>query len=278
MASIVCVDLLVGGIEVVRGEEEEEERERGMEGRVRRRSPIEQFERVGRGERRGVGERVGSHGSVAGTRTVGRVKRRRHREGEEKVASGRGGRRTEGREAGVMEMMGPLRGEEGQKRFPIVKSHREGVLRRNRGGLSPYSYSRTSQLVVAASLARTMWVWKRRIGGQRHGRGLRGRLRPQGTPMGMVPMRVVLERRGFVMTSVSLSVRLFANRMAGHILLKVLGGFGWVMRGESLERGTVPLRALGRLFVLETAVARVQAYVFTLLRCLYRADMVKGGH
>lgn len=105
-----------------------------------------------------------------------------------------------------------------------------------------------------------------------------GRRRPTGTPLLMVPMLVVLETLGFVITSISLSVRLFANMMAGHILLKVLAGFGWVLMGMSEVRGRVPLRVLRMLFVLETGVACVQAYVLTLLRCIYRSDIVKGGH
>lgn len=243
-------------------------------------SPMEQFERVTLVAGAGVfgGSRVGTQGSALGAITVGRVKTMTARDEEETVLPQMGNRRTEGRERGVMERRGPLTGTAGEKRYPMVKSQMERVRRLNRGGLAPYSYSRTSQLVVAGSRALTMWIWKRMLGWSRHGVVLRGILRPVGTPLPMVPMRVVLERRGFVITSVSLSVRLFANRMAGHILLKVLGGFGWIRRGGGKDLGRGPLRALGRLFVLETAVACVQAYVFTLLRCLYRGDMVKGGH
>lgn len=242
---------------------------------------MEQFERVGRGRGIGGSRRVGTQGTARGARTVGWVKRvmRRDRTSEEEtVLPNMGAYRIEARERGVRERRGPLTGEEGEKRYAMVKSQMERVRRLNRGGRAPYSYSRTSQLVVAGSLALTMWMWKRMIGVNKHGVHRRGMLRPQGTPRAMVPIRVGLERRGFVITSVSLSVRLFANRMAGHILLKVLGGFGWVRRGESKDRGVGPRRALSALFVLETAVACVQAYVFTLLRCLYRGDMVKGGH
>lgn len=245
-------------------------------------------ERVGESRgKRGTGPVRESRSGKRGGRTQGGVmmgatirgaKRRGKREEEEKVLPTMVNYVTEGREVGVMERMGPLRGKSGEKRYEVVKAQMQMVRRLNRGGLVPYSYSMTSQLVIAGRRAVSMWVWKRVRGVKRHGVKLLGRRRPSGAPIGMVPMRVVLERRGFVITSLSLSVRLFANRMAGHILLKVLGGFGWVRRAGSDVRGRRPLRVLRRLFVLETAVACVQAYVFTLLRCIYRTDMVKGGH
>lgn len=246
-------------------------------------SPMEQFERVQRrpaGGRRGTGLARGgmTQGSVMMGATVLGAKRRWKREESEKVLPTMGNYVSEAREVGVMEMMGPLMGESGEKRYEVVKTQMQMVRRLNRGGLVPYSYSMTSQLVIAGMRAVSMWVWKRVRGVKGHGVSLLGRRRPSGTPIGMVPMRVVLERRGFIITSVSLSVRLFANRMAGHILLKVLGGFGWVMRAGSDVVGRRPLVVLRMLFVLETAVACVQAYVFTLLRCIYRTDMVKGGH
>ena len=279
-------------------------------------SPIEQFERVqrrpvegGRAARRGrlgrvrgevgrrrVGERRRNRGATSGREarsgkrggvTQGAVimgatrrgaKRRWKREEEEKVLPTIVNVVTEAREVGVIEIVGPMIGKSGEKRYEVVKTQIQIVRRLNRGGLVPYSYSITSQLVVAGRRAVSMWVWKRVRGVKAHGVRLLGRRRPSGAPIGMVPMRVVLERRGFVITSISLSVRLFANRIAGHILLKVLGGFGWVMRAGSDVRGRRPLTVLRRLFVLETAVACVQAYVFTLLRCIYRTDIVKGGH
>jgi ATP synthase subunit 6 len=273
-------------------------------------SPMEQFERVQRrpmegrrGGRRGRGrtvisilgrgeERVGievmedmgprrggvTQGALMTTRMVWATKRRWKREEEDTVLPTMVNYITEGREVGVMEMVGPMMGPSGEKRYEVVKTQMQMVRRLNRGGLMPYSYSMTSQLVIAGRRAVSMWVWKIVRGVQNHGVKLLGRRRPSGTPIAMVPMRVVLERRGFVITSISLSVRLFANRMAGHILLKVLGGFGWVRRAGSDIIGRRPLLVLRRLFVLETAVACVQAYVFTLLRCIYRTDMVKGGH
>lgn len=276
-------------------------------------SPIEQFERVQRrpiegirGARRGImtasrgllgRERVGewrvkrgtgaarsgkrggiTQGGVIMAVTVGGIKRRAQRGENDTVLPTIMNQVTEAREVGVIEIVGPMMGPNGEKRYEVVKTQMQRVRRLNRGGLMPYSYSMTSQLVIAGRRAVSMWVWKRVRGVQKHGVQLLGRRRPSGTPIGIVPMRVVLERRGFIITSISLSVRLFANIMAGHILLKVLGGFGWVRRAGGDSRGRRPLGVLRLLFVLETAVACVQAYVFTLLRCIYRTDIVKGGH
>jgi F-type H+-transporting ATPase subunit a len=206
-----------------------------------------------------------------GKRTWGRM-------GSGKVLpSGRGSRR-EGREGGRVDRVRQSMGSSGEKFVVVLKSVIEAVRRRNRRGMVPYSYSMTAQLVVTRRRARSVWIWKRWRGVSMHGRSLLGRRRPRGTPLAMVPMRVGLERRGFCITCVSLSVRLFANRMAGHILLKVLGGFGWVRRLGTEVRGMVPLVVVRRLMRLETAVACIQAYVFVLLRCIYIGDMRKGGH
>lgn len=186
--------------------------------------------------------------------------------------------RREGREVGRVDLMRQTMGQGGEKRVGMLKAFMEAVRMRNRRGMVPYSYSMTAQLRVTARRARSVWIWKRWRGVEKHGRRLLGRRRPTGTPRAMVPMRVVLERRGFVITSVSLSVRLFANRMAGHILLKVLAGFGWVMMLGTERRGRRPLGVVRLLIRLETAVACIQAYVFVLLRCIYIGDMRKGGH
>jgi F-type H+-transporting ATPase subunit a len=186
--------------------------------------------------------------------------------------------RREGREVGRVDRMRQTIGQGGEGLVGMLKSFMEAVRRRNRRGMVPYTYSMTAQLRVTARRAGSVWVWKRWRGVEKHGLSLLGRRRPTGTPLVMVPMRVALECRGFVITSVSLSVRLFANRMAGHILLKVLAGFGWVMMLGTERRGRRPLAVVRRLILLETAVACIQAYVFVLLRCIYLGDMRKGGH
>ena len=110
------------------------------------------------------------------------------------------------------------------------------------------------------------------IGFRLHGISLFGMLLPGGTPLAMVPFLVVLELIAFCVTLVSLSVRLFANMMSGHILLKVLLGFAWTMMlagGVVFVLHLVPLFVVFVLLFLETAVAIIQAYVFATLACIY---------
>lgn len=187
----------------------------------------------------------------------------------------------EGRHNRVLSMIGQTIGASGQGFFPFVFTRFTFVLGRNLMGLIPYSYTVTSHLVVTMTRARMVWVGKRRVGFRRHGRKLFGRFLPAGTPFVMVPFMVPLERLGFTITFISLSVRLFANMMAGHILLKVIGGFAWTMMtagGIRYVAHFIPRVVLFRLLGLETAVAFIQAYVFALLTCIYLTDVVHGGH
>lgn len=181
----------------------------------------------------------------------------------------------------VRSMIGQTIGPKGQGFFPRVWVRFMFVLRCNRRGRVPYSFTVTSHLVVTFSLARMVWRGKLFYGFKVHGRKLFALFLPAGTPVGMIPMMVPLEVLGFAITVVSLSVRLFANMMAGHILLKVIAGFAWTMMaagGVMYVAHRIPMGVLFRLLGLETGVALVQAYVFALLVCIYRTDVVHGGH
>lgn len=190
-------------------------------------------------------------------------------------------RTREGRQAVVLSMISQTMGILGQGFYPFIYTRFTFVLTRNLLGLIPYSFTSTSHLVVTRTRARAVWIGKRRVGFRRHGWKLFGRFLPAGTPFPMVPLRVPLERLGFTITFISLSVRLFANMMAGHILLKVIAGFAWTMitsGGRLYLAHFVPLIILFLLRALETGVAFVQAYVFALLTCIYLTDSVHGGH
>jgi ATP synthase subunit 6 len=190
-------------------------------------------------------------------------------------------RRREGRQTRVLSMLAQTVGTAGQAFFPFIYTLFTFVLGRNLLGLIPYSYTVTSHLVVTMTRARAVWIGKRRVGFRRHGRKIFGRLLPAGTPFPMIPFMVALERLGFTITFISLSVRLFANMMAGHILLKVIAGFAWTMMtagGRRYLAHFVPMGVLFRLLRLETAVAFIQAYIFALLTCIYLGDVIHGGH
>lgn len=131
------------------------------------------------------------------------------------------------------------------------------------------------------TLGLAVWVGKLVIGVRIHGIKLVGLFLPPGLPLGMIPALVAIEILSFFMTLVSLPVRLFANMMSGHILLKVLAGFAWsimVSGGFLFIAHFIPLAIIFALMFLETGVALVQAYVFTLLSCMYIKEVIDGGH
>jgi len=173
------------------------------------------------------------------------------------------------------------RGAKGQPYFPLIYTLFSFLLAVNLLGLVPYSFTVTSHIIVTLTLTVAVWVGKLIIGLRLHGIRLIGRFLPGGAPIARAPRLVPLEIRGFLITLVSLSVRLFANRRAGHILLKVIAGFAWTRRlaGGILWIGHfLPLIVLYLLLWLETGVARVQAYVFSLLTARYIGDRLDGGH
>ena len=181
----------------------------------------------------------------------------------------------------ILSMLGQTIGEHGASFFPLVFSVFTFILGCNRFGLVPYSFTVTSHLVVTMTLALAIWVGKLVLGFRLHGWSFFQIFLPTGTPFVMIPFMVPLEVLGFTITFISLSVRLFANMMAGHILLKVIGGFAWTMMvagGLRWVAHFIPRAVLFLLLGLETAVAVIQAYVFALRMCIYVGDSVHGGH
>jgi ATP synthase subunit 6 len=172
-------------------------------------------------------------------------------------------------------------GREGKIYFPFIFTLFLFILCCNLGGLIPYRFTVTSHLAITLALALGIWFGKLFVGLRHHGISLLGIFIPIGIPFLMVPFLVRIELMGFIITAVSLPVRLFANIIAGHILLKVLGGFAWSIMafgGVLYLAHLLPVASLFLLVGLETGVALIQAYVFTILTCLYLGDIIKGGH
>jgi ATP synthase subunit 6 len=181
----------------------------------------------------------------------------------------------------LLQMLSETVGEKGGQFFAFIFTLFTFILTCNLAGLVPYSFTVTSHLIVTISLALAIWVGKLVIGFRYHGIKLIGMFVPAGVPFAMVPFFILIEVIGFVIPVVSLSVRLFANLMSGHILLKVIFGFAWSMMmagGLLFIAHFIPLGVLFLLLGLETAVAMIQAYVFAVLTCIYLGDMVHGGH
>ena len=172
-------------------------------------------------------------------------------------------------------------GNEGMRFFPFIVSLFMFVLFSNLIGLIPYTFTVTSQIVVtfafAAAVIGTVIVY----GLVRHGTHFLHLFVPSGVPALLLPFIVLIEVISFVSRPVSLSVRLFANMLAGHITLKVFGGFVAMMLGGgalALIMSPLPLVAIVLLTAFELLVAVLQAYVFAILTCVYLNDAIHPGH
>lgn len=165
-------------------------------------------------------------------------------------------------------------GPEARKYFPIVFTTFLFILIANVAGLLPYSYTVTSQIVVTFALAAVAFVGITLVGIANQGVGFLRMFVPSGVPVVMLVILVPIEIISYFIRPISLSVRLFANMMAGHVLLKVLAGFV-ILLGAF---GFVPLLAITAMTALELLVAVLQAYVFTTLVCVYLNDALHSHH
>jgi F-type H+-transporting ATPase subunit a len=161
-------------------------------------------------------------------------------------------------------------GKDGMKYFPFVFTIFVFVLVLNMLGMIPYSFTVTSHIVVTFALAALVFIVVTAIGFARHGLGFLKLFKPDGLPVALVPVIVPIELISYLIRPISLSVRLFANMMAGHTLLKVFAGFV-VSLGIG---GVVPLLATVAFTGLEFLVAFLQAMIFAVLTSIYLNDAI----
>jgi F-type H+-transporting ATPase subunit a len=141
----------------------------------------------------------------------------------------------------------------------------------------PYSFTSTSHLIVTFSLSVSIFIAVTIIGFQTHGIHFFSFLLPPGAPLALAPFLVVIELVSYSFRAISLGVRLFANMMAGHTLVKILSGFAWTMLsagGIMYIASAIPFLVVFALTFLEIGVACLQAYVFTILTCIYLNDAI----
>ena len=172
-------------------------------------------------------------------------------------------------------------GEEGMKFFPFVFSLFMFVFFANLLGLLPFSYTVTSQIVVTFALAVLVMTVVIAYGFVRHGFHFLKLFVPSGVSPVLLPFIVLIEIISFAARPISLSVRLFANMLAGHITLKVFGGFIVLLLGAGGAAALIaplPLIGIILLTALELLVAVLQAYVFAILTCVYLNDAIHPGH
>ena len=181
----------------------------------------------------------------------------------------------------VANMLRSTAGNEGMKFFPFVFTLFMFILGANMIGLSPYSFTVTSQLVITASLALTVFVIVVVYGFWKNGWRFLNLFVPKGVPIYILPAIVVIEILSFVSRPISHSVRLFANMLAGHITLQVFAGFIIMLAGFGVLGwfgAALPLILVIMLTALEFLVAFLQAYVFAILTCIYLNDAIHPGH
>ena len=191
-----------------------------------------------------------------------------------------------GRLQSVVEMMyefvaGILRdatGKEGMRFFPIVFTIFIFILMGNMLGMIPGSFTFTSHIIVTFAMAIAVWVGVTIIGFWYHGAHFLHFFVPSGAPKAMLPLLVPIEILSYCVRPISLSVRLFCNMMAGHTMLKVFAGFIISLGTYYLIPGIAPLAITVVLIGFEFAVAFLQAYIFTVLTCIYLNDVVNLGH
>ena len=159
-------------------------------------------------------------------------------------------------------------GAEGRPFFPFIFTIFMFVLFGNMFGMIPYGFTFTSHIIVTFIMALVVFIGVTMVGVAKHRLHFVTFFMPPGVPLLMAPLLVPIEIISYLSRPISLSVRLFANMLAGHTLLKVFAGFvialGWF--------GVFPLAFVVALTGLEIVIAFLQAYVFAILTCLYLND------
>ena len=175
----------------------------------------------------------------------------------------------------ISKMISDTAGSKAKPYFPFVFSLFMFVLFCNMLGMLPYSFTVTSHIIVTFALAAIIFIGVTIIGFVNHGVGYLKLFIPSGVPVFLLPLIVIIEIISYLSRPVSLSVRLFANMMAGHTMLKVFGGF---VISLGIIGGWLPLSFTVALTGLEILIAFLQAYVFAILTCIYLNDALNLNH
>ncbi|MEP1931724.1 MAG: F0F1 ATP synthase subunit A [Roseibium sp.] len=181
----------------------------------------------------------------------------------------------------VAGMLRDAAGSEGMRFFPMVFSLFMFVLVANLFGMFPYFFTITSHIIVTFALAMLVILTVVFYGFMRHGMGFLKLFVPDGVPAALIPLVTMIEVISFLSRPISLSVRLFANMLAGHITLKVFSGFVVslsTLGAVGIFGAILPLGMTVALTALEFLVAFLQAYVFTVLTCMYLNDAIHPSH
>ncbi len=179
--------------------------------------------------------------------------------------------------SGLMDMAVGAIGPEGKRYFPFVFAIFFFVLMGNVLGLIPYSFTYTSHIAVTAGLAVMVIVVATVVSLRIHGWHFFSYFFPEGAPKALAPLIIPVEVISYLSRPVSLSIRLFANMVAGHVMFEVFASFILLLAGAGVVTGALGVMPLAITVVLEgfeLLVAALQAYVFAALTCIYLHDAV----
>ena len=175
----------------------------------------------------------------------------------------------------ISKMVQDTIGREGRKYFPFVFSIFMIVLMGNLLGMVPYSFTYTSHIIVTGVLAMIVFLGATFIGFAKHGLHFFSLFIPKGLPLLLLPLIFCIEFISYLSRPISLSVRLFANMMAGHTMMKIFAGFCVSLLSVAGVASVLPLLVNVALVGFEILVAFIQAYVFAILTCVYLKDGIE---
>ncbi|GAJ29848.1 F0F1 ATP synthase subunit A [Acidomonas methanolica] len=168
-------------------------------------------------------------------------------------------------------------GPKGTTFFPFIFAIFFFILAGNYIGLVPYSFTFTSHIVVTCAMAAAVFIISILVSLRYQGLHFFAHFMPEGVPILLAPLLVPIEILSFLSRPVSLSIRLFANMMAGHVLLEVFAGFTIMLAGLGMLGSVLavaPIALNVALTALELLVGVLQAYVFAILTCIYLREAV----
>nr|AIU44694.1 ATP synthase F0 subunit a [Cyanophora paradoxa] len=170
-----------------------------------------------------------------------------------------------------------INGKKGRVFFPLIFTLFLFIGLGNLIGMVPFSFTFTSHIVLTLGLSLSFFIGLTIYGIYTHGIKFLSLFIPSGVPIILLPLLFVIEFISYISRGFSLAIRLFANMMAGHALVKILAGFAYIMvqiGGIFYLFEIIPIAIITAIFVLEIGVALLQAYVFSVLVCIYLNDVI----
>ena len=174
----------------------------------------------------------------------------------------------------VYKMIEDITGKEGLKYFPYIFTIFIFTIFANVLGLLPYSFTTTSHIALTGILSIMVFVAVTVIGFAKHGTGFLQLFWISSAPLPLRPILLMIEVISYFVRPISHSIRLAGNMMAGHAVIKVFAGFAGAMGVFSV----LPIFGIVAIYGLEMIVTVIQAYVFTILTCVYLNDALHPGH